>query len=131
MDLLLLDLLQYSRLNGGELELLPVDLDAAVRDVLSSIEREVEDRKAEIRINGPLGLVSAHPATVRQVFYNLISNALKFVEPGKTPCVEIAAEHRDGVRKIWVTDRGIGIAPQHHHPIFGLIQRLHPPQNYP
>ena len=49
MDLLLLDLLEYSRLNGGEMELMPVDLDAAVRDVLNSIQNEVEDRQAKIR----------------------------------------------------------------------------------
>jgi PAS domain S-box-containing protein len=131
MDLLLLDLLQYSRLNGGELELSPVDLEMAARDVLVSIEREVEDRHAEVRIAGPLGSVTAHPATVRQVFYNLISNALKFVEPGKTPLVEISSERKDGSVKVWVADRGIGIAPQHHHKIFGLFQRLHSNESYP
>jgi len=131
MDLLLLDLLQYSRLNGGELELSPVDLEGAVRDVLSSIEREVEERKAEVRVNGSLGAVTAHPATVRQVFYNLISNAVKFVEPGQTPLVEISAEKTGDLTKIWVADHGIGIAPQHHQKIFGLFQRLHSTESYP
>jgi PAS domain S-box-containing protein len=131
MDLLLLDLLQYSRLNGGELELVPVDLDAAVRDVITSIEREVEDRKATIRVASPLGSVNAHPATMRQVFYNLISNALKFMPPSQSPIIQISAERQNGLLRIWVRDNGIGIAPQYHHKIFGLFQRLHSHEAYP
>jgi len=131
MDLLLLDLLQYSRLNGCELELVPVDLDTALGDVITSIEQEIEDRKAEIRIRGPLGSVKAHPATVRQVFYNLVSNGLKFVAAEKPPQIEVWTEPHNGFLRIWVTDRGIGIASQYHQKIFGLFQRLHSHDAYP
>jgi len=131
MDLLLLDLLQYSRLNGCELELLPVDLDAALKDVLTSIEQEIEDRKADVRIRSPLGSVKAHPATVRQVFYNLISNGLKFVAADSNPQIEVWTERKNGALRIWVTDRGIGIASQYHQKIFGLFQRLHSHEAYP
>jgi len=131
MDLLLLDLLQYSRLSNCELEMAPVDLETAVRDVLTSIEQEVQDRKAEIHVRAPLGRVKAHPATLRQVFYNLISNALKFVTPGQPPHIDIWAESQIGVVRVWIADRGIGIAPQHHQKIFGLFQRLHAHEAYP
>jgi PAS domain S-box-containing protein len=131
MDLLLLDLLQYSRLNGCELELVPVDLDAALKDVLTSIEQEIEDRKADVRIRAPLGSVKAHPATVRQVFYNLISNGLKFVAAEKNPQIEVWTETHNGGLRVWVTDRGIGIASQYHQKIFGLFQRLHSHEAYP
>jgi PAS domain S-box-containing protein len=131
MDLLLLDLLQYSRLNGTELDLVTVDLDSAVRDVLTSIEREVEDRKADVRVRSGLGSVRGHPATVRQVFYNLVSNGLKFVPPDQKPQIEIWTEPKNGVLRIWVADRGIGIAPQYHQRIFGLFQRLHSNEAYP
>jgi light-regulated signal transduction histidine kinase (bacteriophytochrome) len=131
MDLLLLDLLQYSRLNAGELDLGAVDLDSAVRDVLTSIEREIDERKAEIKIVDDLGCVTAHPATVRQVLYNLISNALKFVEDGKRPHIEIKSEKHNGTVKVSIADNGIGIAPQHHQKIFGLFQRLHSQEDYP
>jgi PAS domain S-box-containing protein len=130
MDLLLLDLLQYSRLNGGELDLSPVDLEAALNDVLASIEREIEERKAHVKISKPLGAVTAHPATLRQVVYNLISNALKF-EEGKLPVIEISTEIRGDRLRFWITDNGIGIAPQHHQKIFGLFQRLHSTEAYP
>jgi PAS domain S-box-containing protein len=131
MDLLLLDLLQYSRLNGCELELVPVDLDLALNDVITSIEQEIEDRKADVRIRSPLGTVKAHPATVRQVFYNLISNGLKFVAAEKNPQIEVWTESKNGALRIWVTDRGIGIASQYHQKIFGLFQRLHSNDAYP
>jgi PAS domain S-box-containing protein len=131
MDLLLLDLLQYSRLNGIELELLPVELDLAVKDVLTSIEKEIEDRKADIRIRVPLGSIVGHPATVRQVLYNLISNSLKFVTPDQAPQIEIWTEPQSGQLRVWVTDRGIGIPPQYHAKIFGLFQRLHSNEAYP
>jgi PAS domain S-box-containing protein len=131
MDLLLLDLLQYSRLNGCELELVPVDLDLALNDVLTSIEQEIEDRKADVRIRSPLGTVKAHPATVRQVFYNLISNGLKFVAAEKNPQIEVWTEPKNAALRIWVTDRGIGIASQYHQKIFGLFQRLHSHEAYP
>ena len=148
MDILLLDLLQYSRLSRSELDLVPVDLAAAVQDVLTSIEPEVQERKAEVRVQGPLLSVIAHPATLRQILYNLISNALKFVPAHRIPQVDISCEvapeptsaivsapsqvtrHPPSVR-VWVTDQGIGIAPQYHKKIFGLFQRLHSQENYP
>jgi len=131
MDMLLLDLLQNSRLNASDLELVPVDMDGALRDVLASIEKEIEERKARIEVRRPLGWVKAHPATVRQVFYNLVSNALKFVPADQVPQIDIHAEFRPGNIKVWVADRGIGIAPQFHQKIFGLFQRLHSHDSYP
>jgi PAS domain S-box-containing protein len=131
MDVLLLDLLQYSRLNASDLELSLVDMDAALKDVLSSIEKEIEEQKAQIEINGPLGCVRAHPATIRQVLYNLISNGLKFVPAGTSPHIQVRAEARAGRVKIWIADSGIGIAPQFHQKIFGLFQRLHSHDAYP
>src|SRR5437667_6634996 len=125
MYVLLLDLLQYSRLSSVELELVSVDIEAAVRDVIASIEQEVQDRKARINVRSPLRSVVGHPATVRQVLYNLISNSLKFVLPNHTPQIEIWSEPQNSSIRVWVSDDGIGIAPQHHAIIFVLFQLLH------
>lgn len=131
MDVLLLDLLQYSRLSRSELEMVPVELETAVADVLTSIEPELLERKAEIKVRKPLAPGLAHPATLRQVIYNLISNGLKFVQPQQPPNIEIWSERRDGWVRVWVADHGIGIAPQYHKKIFGLFQRLHAQDAYP
>src|SRR5204863_8860187 len=95
------------------------------------IEQEVEDRKARIDVHQPLGAVLGHPATVRQVLYNLISNSLKFVLPNQFPKITIWSEPQNGSVRVWVSDEGIGIAPQHHNKIFGLFQRLHSHEAYP
>jgi len=131
MDLLLLDLLQYSRLSSCELEMVRVDIGSAVSDVLASIEPEVQEREADIQVRQPLGAVMAHPATLRQAIYNLVSNALKFVSPDHRPRIEIWSEPRGGVVRLWVADWGIGIPPQYHKKIFGLFQRLHSQESYP
>src|SRR5207249_4359808 len=103
----------------------------ALNDVLTSIEQEIEDRKADVKIRSPLGTVKAHPATVRQVFYNLISNGLKFVGAESNPQIEVWTEPKSNSLRVWVTDRGIGIASQYHQKIFGLFQRLHSHDAYP
>ena len=131
MDILLLDLLQYSRLSRSELLLGPVDLELAINDVLTSIDPEVQERKAEVRVRAPLASVRAHPATLRQILYNMVANALKFVAPDQVPNVEISTETQNGFVRVWVIDRGIGIAPQYHKKVFGLFQRLHSHEAYP
>ena len=131
MDVLLLDLLQYSRLSRSDLEMVPVSLEAAIGDVLASIETEVQERKAEVTIRKPMPSVMAHPATLRQILYNLIANGLKFVEPNHTPRVELLSESNDGWIRLWIIDQGIGIAPQYQKKIFGLFQRLHSTETYP
>jgi signal transduction histidine kinase len=65
------------------------------------------------------------------VFYNLISNGLKFVAAENNPQIEVWTEPKKGALRIWVTDHGIGIATQYHQKIFGLFQRLHSQDAYP
>ena len=108
-----------------------VDLGSAVSDVLASIEPEIKERRAELQVRQPLGSVMAHPSTLRQVLYNLISNALKFVLPDVPPRIDIWSESRGGLNRVWVSDRGIGIPQEYHKKIFGLFQRLHSTEAYP
>jgi PAS domain S-box-containing protein len=131
MDKLLMDLLDYSRLSRSEMDLVPVDLDSALADVLSSIEQEVRARVAQIDVQGPLGSAIGHAATVRQILYNLIANGLKFVAPDQRPQIRIWSERRDDYLRVLVQDEGIGIASQFHQKIFGLFQRLHSQTAYP
>jgi len=131
MDVLLLDLLQYSRLSRAEMKLTPVDLESAVDDVVTSIGPEVQERTAKINVRRPLGAVMAHSATLRQVVYNLISNSLKFVEPEQPPKIDIYSEPAGEYLRVWIVDQGIGIPPQFHKRIFGLFQRLHSAEAFP
>lgn len=131
MDKLLMDLLDYSRLSRSEMTLGPVDLESAVSDVIFSIDQEIRSRNVEIEIVRPLGFIVGHPATVRQILFNLVVNAMKFISPERPPRIRIWAEPADGAHRINVEDNGIGIAPQFHRKIFGLFQRLHSHHAYP
>jgi PAS domain S-box-containing protein len=131
MDKLLIDLLDYSRLSRSEMELGVVDLESAIGDILFSIDQEVCACNAKVEVQHPMGYVVGHPATVRQILYNLIANGMKFVAEQQHPHIRIWAERRNQFVRVWVADHGIGIAPQFHEKIFGLFQRLHPQSSYP
>jgi PAS domain S-box-containing protein len=130
MDTLLHDLLDYSRLSRSQLEPSTVNISVVVNEILTQLEKEIDDKKAEVQIELPLFPISAHMPTLRQILFNLITNALKFTVPGKTPLVRVWTERRDSNVRIWVSDNGIGIAPEHQERIFGLFERLHSNQAY-
>jgi PAS domain S-box-containing protein len=131
MDCLIRDLLDYSRLSTAELPLIPVNLDLQIRAVLEHFNGDIQEKKARIEPRSPLASVVAHPATLQQILCNLLSNALKFTEPGRTPQVQIWTEHRGTMVRCWVADNGIGIATEHQDRIFGVFERLHTTDRYP
>jgi PAS domain S-box-containing protein len=131
MDALLLDLLTYSRLARAEISLEPIDLDGPVQELLAVMEREIRDRGVRVELELPLGCVSAHLPTLKQILTNLVGNGLKFIAPERPPLLRIHTTRQDDFLRLWVEDRGIGIAPEHHEKIFGLFQRLHDSQSYP
>ncbi|HWN95384.1 MAG TPA: ATP-binding protein [Methylomirabilota bacterium] len=131
LDALLNDLLDYSKLSRAELERERVDLRKETSELIALLENDVKKRNAQIELEFASEMVSAHPATLRQIMANLVCNALKFVPPERPPVVRIRTERRDGVVRIWVEDNGIGIAPEHCDRIFGLFERLHTVQDYP
>ncbi|MEW6158531.1 MAG: PAS domain-containing protein [Verrucomicrobiota bacterium] len=131
MDCLINDLLEYSRLSRMALPINPIDLNPVLEAVLGDLQHEIERRHAEVRTAHSLPIVLGHPVVLKQVFYNLISNALKFVPPEIAPRVLISSESGAERVRILVRDNGIGIAAQHQHRIFGVFERLHPKENFP
>jgi len=131
MDTLLQDLLNYSRLAQSELDLLPINLDAALTEVLAQLDKEVQDKQAQVEIQRPLSSLLAHLPTLKQILTNLLCNAVKFMEPGRTPRIQIWTDRGTNMVRLWVEDNGIGIANEHQERIFGLFQRLHTYQTYP
>ena len=131
MDLLIQDLLAYSRLSRDELRRERLDLGDVVREALHGLEDEIRTRSASITIADPLGTVLADRATLRQIVTNLLTNGIKFVEEGSTPRVRIRSESRGLMERLWVEDNGIGIAPRYHGRIFRVFERLHGIETYP
>lgn len=132
MDRLIQDLLAYSRLSQGELETVPVPLDAVARVACQDLAAPIAATGAEVTVAPGLPRVRGDPRALRQVLGNLLGNALKFTAPGTTPRVRLWAERRaGGCVRIWVVDNGIGVPPAERDRIFQVFQRLHGEGSYP
>ncbi|MCI0745406.1 MAG: ATP-binding protein [Verrucomicrobia subdivision 3 bacterium] len=131
MDILLQDLLKYSRLSRAEMDRSNLDLDQLTGEVLDNMSTEIAGAGAMVEVQRPLLAVYGNRSTLKQIITNLISNAVKFVESGVQPRVRISTESREGLVRLWIEDNGIGIAPEHQQRIFGLFERLHGANSYP
>lgn len=118
------DLLLLSRLGRQEMQFRPVPLDQVVRDVIQDLILDCQDRKVEWKISS-LPTVKGDPALLRQVFANLISNALKFTKPRSLASIEIGRTERNGLQAIFVRDNGVGFDMKYVDKLFGVFQRLH------
>ncbi len=131
MDALISDLLQYSRMNLAEFELRPLELKSVLTDVESMVAGEAKDRGAKVEFSGAFPKVQANEALLAEVLANLLTNAMKFMEPGVTPEIKVTGEVRGEWARVTVTDNGIGIDPQYHQRIFKMFERLHTVSAYP
>ena len=129
MQVLINDLLAFSRVGRSAEELGPVACDAALAGATANLSAQIGQAGAVIEA-GPLPAVRAQLTLMTVVFQNLLSNALKF--KGEQPPRIVVAAERDGA--FWsfsVTDNGIGIEPQYADRVFLIFQRLHDRAAYP
>lgn len=131
MDILIQDLLAYSRLSRSALKPSAVSLDGVLGEVMHQLSSDIQKRDAQIRVERPLPEVMGDHATLVQVLSNLLSNAIKFVKPGVKPRVNIRAETLSNKVRLWVEDAGIGIAPEYYDRIFRIFERLQGTESYP
>jgi signal transduction histidine kinase len=117
------DLLEFSRIMHAQEELKEIDLDKLIQEIMEDLEPLVEETRAKVTI-GKMPQVMAYPLRIRQLFLNLISNALKY--HGKTdPVVAVSAEDRGSHWLFSVEDNGMGIPKEYQKNIFQAFQRLH------
>lgn len=134
MRALINDLLDYSRVTTKARPFAPVALGEVLAGVLSDLQMRIENSGGEIVV-GRLPTIDADATQMRQMFQNLIANALKFHRPGIPPRVEVTAtatkspsgESRVAIR---VADNGIGFDMKYAERIFGIFQRLHTRAEY-
>jgi signal transduction histidine kinase len=129
MQLLIQDLLTYSRASTQALTLEPVKLNDVLQDALHNLKTSIEESRAAIEYD-TLPSLPADSLKLAQVFQNLIGNAIKFHKPQEPPRIEIRARKLDHVWEISVRDNGIGFDPQFAGRIFILFQRLHSSRQY-
>jgi len=124
MGRLIEDLLRFSRLNRQPLARKKVALSTLVQDILGELRKEQEGRTVEI-IVGELSDCVADAALLKQVFVNLISNALKYTRNIPRPVIEIGCRHESDETVYYVKDNGAGFDMQQADRLFGVFQRLH------
>jgi PAS domain S-box-containing protein len=124
MQSLLASLLEYSKVTINPEPFREIDLTAIVREVLSDLEVRIAMTGGEVHVEN-LPVISADPTQIRQLFQNLIGNALKFHKPGEKPKVNVRfLPSGDSVCRIIVEDNGIGFEEEHLEKIFAPFQRL-------
>jgi signal transduction histidine kinase len=124
---LIRDLLEYSRAGRAELRAQPVDTGDLVSEVLDLLAGPIQDTGAAVDVED-LPVLKADPGNLRQVFQNLIGNALKF--SAGPPRVTVTAAPRKDCWEFSVRDDGIGMDPQEAHAIFEPFHRLHGEGHY-
>lgn len=142
MQVLINDLLAFSRVTTKAQPFSSVNLSEVARDVVSDLEARIDQVKGRVEL-GPLPLVEAEPLQMRQLLQNLIGNALKFRRPEDPPVVKVYAEVIDGQRpgaddnapkeqlvRLTVSDNGIGFDEKYLDRIFNVFQRLHTRNEY-
>lgn len=131
MDRMIQELLAYSRLTLMSLQSQPVRLSRVVNEGLSHVAWDLEQRNARVDVKKSSHQVLGNSAILMQVIGNLVSNAVKFVAPEKTPEVKIYDEKHGEFVRVFVEDNGIGIAKEHQDRIFRIFERLHGRESYP
>ena len=129
MGQLIDDLLTFSRLGRLELTKQPVATADLVRQVLEDLRAERAERQIEIKL-GNLPPCRAEPALLKQVFVNLLSNALKYSRQRQVAQIEVGCREHDGQQVYFVKDNGVGFDMQYANKLFGVFQRLHRAEEY-
>lgn len=127
MTTLINDLLNYSKLSGDGL-FQSTDIRKIVNELVSDLELLIAEKKAELHV-GEFPEIEAIPGQIRQLFQNIISNALKFSKQNVPPVINIDSQkiEKNGEQhcSIIISDNGIGFNEMYKDKIFTMFQRLH------
>jgi len=111
-------------MNRAELRHARVSTEALIHEAIAGLQSDINDRPIRWKI-APLPEVEADPAMLRQVWVNLIANAVKYSRPRNPAEIEIGCNSDNGELVFFVRDNGVGFDMQYAHKLFGVFQRLH------
>jgi PAS domain S-box-containing protein len=142
MQILIQDLLTYSRTNTEEKSFEDIHLNEILDEVKEELSEDLESRNVILRIHN-LCALKIIPFQFRQLFNNLISNSIKFAKKEQQPIIEIYSDTAKGAEfeeerlqkdksycRIKFIDHGIGFEPEYNEKIFDVFQRLHSKKDY-
>ena len=124
MGQLIDDLLAFSRLSRADIKITRIDM----KTLANSVYHELTDEEARDKIDfivHDIPPIDGDPNMIRQVWVNLISNAIKFSSKKEKPMIEISNEYEDQKVTYTVKDNGAGFSMKYTNKLFGVFQRLH------
>jgi signal transduction histidine kinase len=126
MDELLSDLLELSRIGRIVHPPEKVDLVELTRDALEMLDARIHSRNVSIQISPDLPAIYGDRLRLREVFENLISNAIKYMGDQPNPVIEIGTRGAPNESIIFIKDNGIGIEERYQSRVFALFEKLNP-----
>jgi PAS domain S-box-containing protein len=129
MQALIRDLLAYSRVGTRAGDITVADCEAVLADVLDDLQPAIAESAAVVT-HAPLPVLPGDPSQLRQLFQNLIGNAIKFRDSA-APRVHVDVQRDGDEWQFRVSDNGIGIEPDYAERVFVIFQRLHSRRDYP
>lgn len=129
MSRLIDDILAFLRTGRTEMRRVPVNMGQLVRDAWSDLEPLRGNRSIRLDL-GPLPTTQGDPPMLRQVWANLLGNAVKFTRHTADARIEVGGERAGSEYTYFVRDNGVGFDPAYAHKLFGVFQRLHGVQEF-
>jgi signal transduction histidine kinase len=130
MERLIDDLLEFSRTGRQPMRARPIDMEALVREAWKEVRANWPDREPEFTLK-PLPRGWGDPALLKQVWLNLLYNAMKYSGKREKPAIEVSGEEGDPAVTYRVRDNGAGFEMRYAERLFGVFQRLHPEAEFP
>jgi PAS domain S-box-containing protein len=129
MKRLILDLLEYSRVNSSKAEVEEVDLNEIIKDLMVTYKNLLHETNGTIKVE-TMPVINGYRTQILQLFQNLVGNACKYRKSDTPPVIDISYGEEKSFYKFAVADNGIGIDPRFFHKIFIIFQRLHNRDEY-
>ena len=129
MSVLIDDLLSFSRMGRTNLNLTKINLNKLIDEIIKLLENETKNRIVKFNIE-KLPKIDGDLSMLRQVFVNLISNAIKYTQNKKNTLIEIGYKQDNENYIIYIKDNGIGFNSKYKDKLFGVFQRLHSDREY-
>jgi light-regulated signal transduction histidine kinase (bacteriophytochrome) len=123
------ELLNLARVGRHALDLQVAGLDSILQEVVGILKPEYQGREVKWQI-GTLPFVECDPTLLKQVFQNLLSNALKFTRPRPQAVIDVSYIECNGATTIVVRDNGVGFSMKYADKLFGVFQRLHRSEDF-